>query len=37
MSVEQTPEREVSLRRVAFASCAGTTIEWYDFYIYGTA
>ena len=37
MSVESTPQREVSLRRVAFASCAGTTIEWYDFYIYGTA
>jgi metabolite-proton symporter len=35
MPVEQ--QREVSLRRVAFASCAGTTIEWYDFYIYGTA
>jgi hypothetical protein len=25
------------LRRVAFASCAGTTIEFYDFFIYGTA
>ena len=23
--------------RVAFASCAGTTIEFYDFFIYGTA
>jgi metabolite-proton symporter len=27
--------REV--RRVAFASAIGTTIEWYDFFIYGTA
>jgi MFS family permease len=24
-------------RRVALASAAGTTIEWYDFFIYGTA
>ena len=24
-------------RRVAFASAIGTTIEWYDFFIYGTA
>jgi MFS transporter, MHS family, shikimate and dehydroshikimate transport protein len=26
-----------SIRRVAFASFIGTAIEWYDFYIYGTA
>ena len=25
------------VRRVAFASFIGTTIEWYDFFIYGTA
>jgi hypothetical protein len=24
-------------RRVAIASAIGTTIEWYDFFIYGTA
>ena len=24
-------------RRVAVASAIGTTIEWYDFFIYGTA
>jgi MHS family shikimate/dehydroshikimate transporter-like MFS transporter len=24
-------------RKVAFASLIGTTVEWYDFYIYGTA
>lgn len=29
--------REASLRRVAIASCVGTTIEFYDFFIYGTA
>src|SRR5437773_10781788 len=27
----------VEARRVAFASAIGTTIEWYDFFIYGTA
>ena len=25
------------MRRVAIASCVGTTIEFYDFFIYGTA
>mgnify|MGYP000923937800 CR=1 FL=1 len=25
------------IRRVAFASFIGTTIEWYDFFLYGTA
>jgi metabolite-proton symporter len=28
---------ETPMRRVALASCAGTTIEFYDFFIYGTA
>jgi MFS family permease len=27
----------VQLRRVAFASAVGTTIEWYDFFIFATA
>jgi metabolite-proton symporter len=27
----------VSIRRVAIASFVGTTIEWYDFFLYGTA
>ena len=26
-----------SIRQVAFASFIGTAIEWYDFYLYGTA
>ncbi|PKU25691.1 MFS transporter [Telmatospirillum siberiense] len=25
------------LRRVAMASCVGTTVEWYDFFVYATA
>ncbi len=28
---------ENSIRKVAFASFIGTTIEWYDFFLYGTA
>lgn len=31
------PRPPVPLGRVAAASCAGTTIEFYDFFIYGTA
>jgi MHS family shikimate/dehydroshikimate transporter-like MFS transporter len=31
-----SPPRE-SVRRVAFASMIGTSIEWYDFFIFGTA
>lgn len=27
----------MGMRRVALASCVGTTIEFYDFFIYGTA
>ncbi|KAA9163571.1 MHS family MFS transporter [Amycolatopsis acidicola] len=41
---EQTTEQAMStttdqrqLRRVAVASLVGTMVEWYDFYIYGTA
>ncbi|BBG05091.1 MULTISPECIES: MFS transporter [Pseudonocardia] len=39
MSDASPPEttKPVPLRRVAAASCAGTTIEFYDFFIYGTA
>lgn len=35
METKKPTPRE--LRRVAVASCAGTTIEYYDFFIYGTA
>jgi metabolite-proton symporter len=41
MSHAQSPPRpglaKAGMKRVAWASLAGTTIEWYDFYIYGTA
>ena len=30
-------EPKVPMRRIAVASCVGTTIEFYDFFIYGTA
>ena len=33
----QAPPSPKTLRKVAFASAAGTTIEFYDFFIYGTA
>jgi MFS transporter, MHS family, shikimate and dehydroshikimate transport protein len=39
-SAEATSPAEVApsmLRRVAAASCIGTAVEWYDFFIYGTA
>ncbi|QBJ95573.1 MFS transporter [Rhodococcus sp. ABRD24] len=32
-----TPPPRTSVSRVAIASCIGTTIEFYDFFIYGTA
>src|SRR3954471_13701858 len=32
-----TAARQTSIRVVAFASLIGTTIEWYDFFLYGTA
>ncbi|MBQ0925620.1 MHS family MFS transporter [Saccharopolyspora endophytica] len=35
VSAVDTPRRQSS--KVAFASLIGTTVEWYDFYIYGTA
>ncbi|MBY4574519.1 MFS transporter [Gordonia paraffinivorans] len=34
---EAAPPKKTSLKRVAAASSIGTTIEFYDFFIYGTA
>ncbi len=31
-----TAERK-NMRKVALTSLAGTSIEWYDFFLYGTA
>jgi hypothetical protein len=33
----RTPAPQSSLRRVLFSSAAGTTIEWYDFFLFGSA
>ncbi|GAA4975613.1 metabolite-proton symporter [Nonomuraea thailandensis] len=32
-----TPQNQQPIRQVVLASFIGTTIEWYDFFIYGTA
>lgn len=38
MSVPSSPEpRRADIRRVVAASLVGTTIEWYDFFLYGSA
>src|SRR6516162_4809899 len=37
MKTNTTVNRAAEARRVAIASGVGTTIEWYDFFIYGTA
>ena len=37
MAEEASNTRPSEVRKVAFASFIGTTIEWYDFFIYGTA
>lgn len=39
MSIEtiETPAQKLTRRRARVASFVGTTIEWYDFYLYGTA
>ena len=39
MAVSEAPRREerTPLRRVVMASLVGTTIEWYDFFLYGQA
>src|SRR6185295_14814620 len=35
--IQSAADRKGESRRVAVASAIGTTIEWYDFFIYGTA
>jgi MFS transporter, MHS family, shikimate and dehydroshikimate transport protein len=37
MQTHSAPVRRESVRRVALASMIGTTVEWYDFFIFGTA
>jgi MFS family permease len=37
IAVEGTPERDRQVRKAAIASTVGTTIEWYDYFLYGTA
>jgi len=37
MSEVQTREKTTNMRKVALTSLAGTSIEWYDFFLYGTA
>ncbi|MDB2692612.1 MHS family MFS transporter [Luminiphilus sp.] len=34
---DQEQNQEQNMRRVAMTSLAGTSIEWYDFFLYGTA
>lgn len=37
MSDGAVDNKEKNLRKVAFTALGGTSIEWYDFYLYGTA
>ncbi|MGZ3404094.1 MAG: MFS transporter [Phenylobacterium sp.] len=37
MSIEAAPASPSTLRKVVAASMIGTTIEWYDFFLYGSA
>ncbi len=37
MAAGQAPVSEGSIRKVALASFIGTAIEWYDYFLYGTA
>ena len=34
---QEQQREEISPQKVAFASAVGATIEWYDFFVYGTA
>src|SRR5262245_9185837 len=35
MQTSQTEKKPMSMETIAFASAIGTTIEWYDFFLYG--
>lgn len=35
--IADTPEHRKQVRKAAVASTVGTTIEWYDYFLYGTA
>ncbi len=37
VAAEGTPEHRAQIRKAALASTVGTTIEWYDFFLYNTA
>lgn len=37
MSAKEAMPADAGMRRVAIASCVGTTVEFYDFFVYGTA
>ncbi|HJL60637.1 MAG TPA: MFS transporter [Pseudomonadales bacterium] len=37
MATEESVASESSMKKVAITSLAGTSIEWYDFFIFGTA
>src|SRR6187551_531678 len=36
-AAQGTPEQDRQIRKAAIASTVGTTIEWYDYFLYGTA
>jgi len=37
LGADSNTNQRTSIRQVALASFIGTAIEWYDFYLYGTA
>ena len=37
MTNDQTQNKESNIRKVALTALAGTSIEWYDFFLYGAA
>jgi hypothetical protein len=37
MSADRTSSQPQSIRKVVVASLIGTSLEWYDFFLYGSA